>query len=237
MLTICTFRWRPFAGYRSVYPPETVNVLRNMVRRHYRSPHRFVCITDDPTGIDPAIEIVPLWGDYAQIPNPFGAKNPSCYRRLKIYDPAIADILGPRFVHLDLDCVITGDLAPLWDRDEDFVIYGDTNPKTYYNGSLVLMNAGARAKVWKDFDPLRSPRQTKSAGFYGSDQAWISYCLGPGEKRWTSKDGVYSFRNEIKPKGMGVLPSNARLVVFHGAVDPWEPYAKTHCPWVREHYC
>jgi hypothetical protein len=72
---------------------------------------------------------VPLWDDYAQRPEPARRKNPSCYRRLRAFAPDIAATFGQRFVSIDLDCVITGDLRPLWNRSEDFVIWGDTNPQ------------------------------------------------------------------------------------------------------------
>lgn len=234
MLTVACFKWTPRPGYRSTFGPETVNTLARMVGRHYHGPHRVVCITDNPSGIDARIDIVPLWDDFADLPNPSGpTKGPSCYRRLKLFAPEMADVLGPRFVALDLDCVITADVTPLWDRAEDFVIWGDTTPGTPYNGSMFLMTAGARAKVWTDFDPVRSPQLTSAIGYYGSDQAWISHCLGPNERRWTRADGVYSYRNDVRRANE--LPRNARFVSFHGQIDPWS--AEARClPWIREHY-
>jgi hypothetical protein len=232
-LTVATFKWQPPPGYRSIFGPKTVNVLRRMVARFYPQPHRFVCITDDPDGLDAGIEVVPIWPDYANLPSPHGNKNPSCYRRLKLFSPDIESVLGRRFVSLDLDCVIVGDLTPLWHRDEDFVIWGDyTNPKTIYNGSMMLHTAGARRQVWDRFDPRTSPAESKNAGAWGSDQGFISYCLGPHEARWTKADGVYSYRNEIVPNRFQ-KPDNARIVFFHGRVDPWSPEAQG-VDWIRE---
>src|SRR5688572_21482656 len=37
-LTVVTWKWKPAEGYRSTYGPETVNVLRRMVARHYPEP-------------------------------------------------------------------------------------------------------------------------------------------------------------------------------------------------------
>lgn len=222
-------------GYRSVYAPDTVNVLQRMVRRHFPHPHRFVCVTDDPAGIDSDVEILAPWNDFADLPSPHGGNNPSCYRRLRLFHPDAAQWFGARFVSLDLDCVITGDLTPVWDRPEDFVMWGDTNRSTHYNGSMVLMSAGARPQVWTDFDPRTSPQRAKAAGCFGSDQGWISYRLGGGEARWNRLDGVYSFRVHIHPN-LRVLPPGARLVFFHGQTDPWSPYVQANCPWVKEHY-
>jgi hypothetical protein len=236
MITVVCWRWAPPKGYRSTFGPETVNALRRMVARHYAGEHRFVCVTNDTKGIDPEVTILPDFGDFAGIQSPHGERNPSCYRRLRLFHPDAAQWFGDRFVSLDLDVVITGDLAPVFDRREDFVIWGDTNPTTLYNGSLVLMSAGVRPKVWTTFDPIRSPRAAKAAGCFGSDQGWISFCLGRGESKFSRTDGVYSFRNDLKAKGRShLLPANARIVVFHGQVDPWMPAAQA-LPWVRKHY-
>jgi len=231
-LTVCCFKWKT-PGYRSTFGPETVRTLKSMVGRHYPHPHRFVCITDDTTGLD-TIETVPLWNDYADLPAPTGPRNPSCYRRLKLFDPAIRNILGERFVSLDLDCVLLADLTPLWHRPEDFVMWGDTNPKTHYNGSMVLMTAGARKQVWESFDRRLSPTAAMRAGHFGSDQGWISFCLGPGEARWTKADGVYSYRNDIAPSGR--LPGDARAVFFHGRHDPWADDVRRTQTWIDAHY-
>lgn len=233
--TVVCWRWRPRPGYRSVFGPDTVNTLRSMVARHFPRPHRFVCFTDDVEGLDPRVDVRPLPQTYGDLPSPHGGKNPSCYRRLAMFRRDAAATFGDRFVSLDLDCVITADLTPLWDRAEEIVLWGDTNPQpgSHYNGSMMLIAAGARPQVWETFDPKRSPQQALAARAWGSDQGWISYCLGAGEKRWTKQDGVYSFRNHLQPRP--VLPENARIVLFHGNVDPWAMQARD-IPWIQEHY-
>ncbi len=234
MLNIVTMKWAPRPGYRSAFGPETVNAMRRMVDRWYPDPHQFWCITDDSRGIEGGINILPLWNDYADLPSPHGGKNPSCYRRLKLFAPEMEQTIGRRFVAIDLDCIITGDLRPLWNRTEDIVLYGDTHPRTYYNGSMTLMTAGSRSKVWETFDPKTSPRKALDAGQYGSDQGFISYCLGPHEAKFTKSDGVWSYRNHIRNKGER-LPDGARVVVCHGEHDPWSPRLQ-RLDWVREHY-
>lgn len=235
MLTVLTWFWRPPDGYRSGFSAEHVNTLARMVARHYAAPHRFVCVTDRPDGLDPTlVEVVPAWNDFADVPSPHGGRNPSCYRRLRAFHPDVGAVLGERFLSMDLDTVVTGDLAPLVDRPEDFVIWGDTEPRSWYNGSLFLLRAGARPQVWTKFDPARSPREAFKAGRFGSDQGWISHVLGPGEATWNVKDGVYSYRVHLRPRG-GKLPTGARVVNWHGRVDPWSAEGQA-LTWVREHY-
>lgn len=205
-----------------------------MVAKHYPHPHRFLCITDNVEGLE-GIQTLPLWSQWGEIPPPSGPKNPSCYRRLRLFAPDAREWAGERVVSLDLDCVVTGDLTPLWQRPEDVVFYGDTNPKTYYNGSMMLLRTGSRPRVWTSFDPVESPRRTYEAGHHGSDQAWISYCLGPHEAKWTRADGVYSYRNHLAQTWPCELPDDARLVIFHGRIDPWSEEV-SDLPWIQRHY-
>lgn len=235
MKVVC-WKWKPPRGYRSSHDHTHVNTLFNMVKRHYRTPHEFVCITDDAKGLDPDIRVVDIWDTYAKLPSPHGGHNPACYRRLKMYSAEARDFIGERFVSIDLDCVIVDDMGPVWDRpDVDFMIWGETLRTTPYNGSMQMMTAGARRQVWDDFDPILSPQQTIKAGYHGSDQAWISFKLGPHEARWTKKDGVFSWRMACRPFN-GALPKDARIIFFEGQVDPWSPVALKMSPWIREHY-
>jgi hypothetical protein len=241
MLDVICWKWKE-PGYRSQFGPETVNVLRNMVARNLKLPHRFSCITDDPKGIDSTIRIIPLWDTYSKLKNPSSARGPSCYRRLPMFSENARELIGDRIVSMDLDAVVTADLTSLFDRDDDFVIWGGqtVQPKhkrvyNWYNGSLMMLKAGTRTEVWTKFDPVYSPIKANAAGCRGSDQGWISYCLGRGEKKWGSHDGVYSFRSSIQPN-QGRLPDNARFVAFHGAHDPWMPEIQARYPWIKEYY-
>ena len=204
-----------------------------MVAAHYQRPHRVICVTDDARGIYSGIKIVPPWGDFEGLASPHGGMHPSCYRRLRAFHPDIAEVFGSRFVCLDLDVVLVADVAPLWDRPDDFVAYRDPLFPRQYNGSMLLLRAGARPGVWDDFDPLHSPRAAGRMGYRGSDQAWISYRL-PGEATWGREDGVLSYRRDVHPNG-GNLPDGARVVFFHGRVDPWSDEAQ-RLDWVREHW-
>ena len=42
------------------YSPDYVNILFNMVSRNLKNPFKFVCFTDDATGIDPKVETFDL---------------------------------------------------------------------------------------------------------------------------------------------------------------------------------
>lgn len=235
-LRVVTWLWKPIPNYRSDFNAQRVNTFYDMVRRHLHMPWEPVCITNMPEGIDRRVRIVPLWNDLASVASPHGGKTPSCYRRLKAFAPEMENIIGSRFISMDLDVVIVDDITPLLSRTEDFIIWGSVLRTTQYNGSMWMMDAGARRCIWDDFDPITSPIKTHNLGLYGSDQAWFCYRLGLLEKQWTPEDdGVYAWRSDIK-KNKYELPKNARIVFFQGNFDPWEPYAQLHSPWIKDHY-
>ncbi len=241
MIDVICWLWKPALEYRSQFSPQYVNILKNMVKRHYPHPHRFNCITDfaSTDGFDDDIRLVPLWDDHRKRQSIYGPNTPSCYPRLRAFDKETMHEMGfhSRFVSVDLDVVITGDLTEVFNRKEEFVIWGATNRRTPYNGSMWMMNIGARQKVWDRFsqNPEHLVNRARGAGFYGSDQAIMNYVLGPAEAKWAEIDGVYSYRMHIKPVD-GSLPKNAKVVFFEGHYDPWNPVTQRHAPWILEHY-
>lgn len=234
MMEFVTFKWRAPHRYRSTFTAEHVNTMLSGLGRNYHRPFRLTCVTDDARGISSEVRVIPLWQDYASVPSPHGFGYPSCYRRLKLFSAEAAELIGPYFACLDLDMLFCADITPIFEPDADFKIWGDTNPSTPYNGSLWKLRAGARRRVWDEFHPVESPRRSLKLGYVGSDQGWISACLGPNEAKWSQRDGVYSFRMHIQRYGCR-LPPNARIVIFHGAIDPWSPLAQK-LQWVRQHY-
>ena len=239
MISVVAFKWnRSTEGMQlpssiAQYGPEHVNILYHSVQRNTTVPHRFICVTDDARGLHPDIEVVDLW-DYCRYLG-------GCYNRLYIFSSGVEDLFGHRFIAIDLDCVVTSNIDHILNRTEDFVIneynIQANNHAThqYYNGGIIMMNAGARDEIWKEFDPsttpeLLQPRKDRTE-LVGSDQAWISHRLGPGEATFTKRDGVYDYRKLDDRK---ILPHDAAIVMFAGKRDPMTEYKRS--PWVAEHW-
>lgn len=223
MITLVLWLWRdPRSRWREhyAYGPDTVNKMAWMIRRRITCEHEIVCITDQETGFDSDIRIVPLWDDVRELGG--------CYTRLRAFAPDMAEIIGPRFCWLDIDAVVTGDLAPLLKRREEAVFWRSCTTSIPYNGSMVMMTAGARRQVWDSFDPATSPRLTRDLGMIGTDQAWIAHTLGDQEAVWTVADGVCSFRRDCRNK----LPSHSRIVFFPGKIKPNDPKTRFMHPWI-----
>lgn len=251
MISFVTFKWKPREGYRSKFDASHVNTLASMVKRHYRKPHRFICVTDDPAGV--RVDTTPLWTDHSELCNPTWPDGPSCFRRLRVFDTSFSAIVQtPRFVCLDLDMVITSDITDMFERPEPFAIFRTHLPHIPVCGSLFMVETGRFPEIWHDFNrsPMAAIGAMKARGFRGSDQAWLTYRFGPEAPGWSNKDGVYSYM-ELKPRGRvrgqgafpnrklipdGSLPDNARIVVFTGKPDPWDREARSFSPWIDEHY-
>lgn len=223
-ITIVCWKWHD-TNSKHTYKAEHVNRWAEMVRQHTKQDHRLVCITDNPTGVE--IETIPLWDELSDVKaDRWGKGKPQCFRRLKMFSGEMKDLLGPRFMSMDIDCVILRNIEPLIQRKEDFII--NKGFCSLYNGSMWMMDAGARESVYKDFDPKTSP-QIANRKYIGSDQAWISHHLGKGEKVWTKNDGVVAY-NHIKT--VKKQPT-ARIVFFQGALKPWY---KSTPRWVTDAY-
>lgn len=234
MINIITFKWdtgKIHPKKKSKFTAEHVNILSNMLRRHVTVPYKLKCITDDANGIYDDIECVPLWDDYRDLGG--------CYVRLKAFSntPDMKKILGEKFIWIDLDCVIVDNIDHILKTPHEFCAWGDTHPRTPYNGSLIMCKTGTRQHVWKDFKGIESTRCGQRIGYVGTDQAWIGYRLGRHEKRWTTSDGIYSLRMHFIKKGNQInLPSNAKIIMFHGKHDPSHRDIQQKYPWVREHW-
>lgn len=237
MLTICTWLW----GRK--YDRADVAKLAAGVRRHLHQPYQFMVVSEEyfedwPQGV----VAIPLIDDDL-------TKVKGCFARLRLFDPKWINYLNlehrhhlaeieDRLVCMDLDTVITGDLDPLFNRAETFMILQGANAANPcpFNGSLMMLRAGAHPEVWTDFSITTVESTLRAAGKvyeFADDQGWLWHKM-PNAGGWKvgSQSGVYAFQKPGWPKADG-LPADARLVVFPG----WRsPEKFKHLPWVKKHW-
>lgn len=236
MKSIVCWMWNGVHLGDRPYHPSHVNTLRKAVARNMSEPFRFICVADRSNGFDKEVEFVRTPDDAVRVGNhrsPEGNRFPSCYRRLWNFSEG-AKIFGERILCVDIDFVPVRDLLPIFDRPEEFVgwrPYRDWGNKIRFGGGIYLLTPGTRTRVWTDFVGAKSIQRARAAGFRGSDQAWISFCLGGKEPYWGKEAGIYSIRDMKGTEHR--LPSDARLVQFNGPVKPWQ----SPLPWVKEHFC
>lgn len=228
-LTFVCWKWRSKKNPRD-FRSEHVNVLSSMIRRHYHGPHRVVCVTDDPAGLDSTVEPIPPPVAFDKLVNVSGEKFPNCYRRLWNFSADAAGVYGPRIVSIDIDCVIASDITPLFETDETFVGWRDER----FNwdkiaGGIYYLRTGAHRDVWDEFHPKRSLELCREAGIAGSDQAWITYKLRHMPGRWDSKAGLVKATWVKSAEGV-------RIGFTTGVNPPWSAFARRKTPWIVEHW-
>jgi hypothetical protein len=245
-LVVCSFFWvdESRAKMRSAVPTaEEVRIWDRMVARNLTVPHRRVCVTHRPDLID-FMETVPL--DMAKhVPG-------TCLVKLQAHRPDMGEVLkADRILLMDIDCVVTGNLDPLVQRDEPFVGWKNPNyteggQRGFYQGSMQLFTPGATDFLWRDFDPKTSMAWLNRR-FGGAEQCWISERLNTEYPKagwkwdrpyWSETDGVYGAGRLFNGKmGAGVqteLPENARIVFFPGNRSAMQADTQAQHPWIRE---
>lgn len=203
----------------TLYGPEYVNALQHGVSRHLTRPHRFVCFTDEPDGVE--AECLPLSamltgkerdGLFAT----HGGGISKGYPNLMLFRRDFP--FKGRVLYLDLDVVIVGGLDPLLDYTQPFVAIWDWWAKNW-NGSVNLFTAGFRPSLWEQFPPadLRS---------LCNGQDWLLRQV-PDGTQWPD-----AWMPSYKIHCQQGLPEFAKIVVFHGSPKPHE----VTDPWVKEHW-
>ena len=188
-----------------------------------------------PRASIPEVEVhltPPEAAEIGALRSPEGGKFPSCYRRLYNFSDG-AKAFGERLLCIDVDTVPCGNWAPLFESKEDFVGWRPLRTwgkQLRFGGGLYLLTAGSRTDVWTDFHGAPSIAAARSAGFRGSDQAWISYKLARHEPYFGRHAGIYSIRD--LSNGRLPLPKDARMVHWNGHQKAWT----SSLPWVLEHW-
>jgi hypothetical protein len=226
LITVVSWLWKQPQG-RTTYTAEHVWIWADMVSRNLSMKHRLACVTSE-TDLPPNVERIDPPGEFEDVQPKWGPHKPNCFRRLSMFRRDAAKTFGRRFVSMDLDCVIGGQLDPLFNRPEDLVLFKGTAPERPYNGSMMLLSAGCRPEVYEDFD--QAGADVSGEAFHGSDQAWLAHKLGPNEAVWTVADGVYFWGSYLKA-GKRAQP---RVLFFPGKTKPWA--IATIFPFIRENY-
>ena len=244
-LNIITLKW----GAR--YGADYVNKLRRAVARHLTQPHRFVCFTDDPAGLDAGIDTFPI----PAIDLPADAAVTG-WRKLCLFRPDLpVEGLG---LFLDLDIVVTGSLNDFFTFGEvgDVPIIHNWVPrhKTLFradpligNSSVFRFHLNHCAFVWEQF---HREKDWALANFR-PPQSYLTHCIRPRMKFWPA-EWVRSFKRHCRPAFplnwliAPRIPARASIVAFHGKPDPDEAavgYEGKHihhhsrpAGWINEHW-
>ncbi len=220
------------------YGLEYVNNLHAMVERNITIPHKFVCITDDPTGLTPGIHILPMQETIID----------GWWHKLTLFKPTIGDLTG-RILFMDLDVVITDNIDCFF-IDKDFAIIKEWLPRRLFNSSVFLLKIGSHTHVWDSYTVklAENPHNGRTKGQirgYNGDQDWISEQI-PEPHTWPM-EWVPSYKYCCQKNGPVKIdlhddgsPVGARIVIFHGnpnppaAIEGWKRWGPD--PWIADHW-
>jgi len=203
-LNVCCLKW----GKK--YSADYVNRLAAMVRRNLKQSHRFVCLTDDATGIHPSIECYPLLDQGLE----------GWWHKMSFFRPEIYDLKGT-LLFLDLDLVLVGKLDPFFDHPGSFCMIEDwlSKGKPLFNSSVFRLEIGSMAAIYEQFQKQDITSLMKQ---YPGDQEWLSAHV-QNVTTWPLSWCVsFKWQCALPQPHHPVLPEDAKIVVFHGKPDPHE---------------
>ena len=227
-----------------------VNKLYRSVNRNCSNFDRFICLTEDPEGIDPNVEIFDIPRTDLEI----------CWNKLTLFEKKLHDIEGT-ILFFDLDIVIKDNINQMFDYfpnskfvsisewDMKYVDYGmmlNENVRPF-NGSAMRFDVGSLNCIIDDFYEIRNKLMEEkfydsALGYHGkiiyhdlmslppvvfnSDQEWIYYSLIQNDiKIDYFPDGwLSSYKYGIS--------GDTKIVVFHGLPKPDE----VNDDFVKEHW-
>jgi hypothetical protein len=214
MKNIACLKWGP------LYGADYVNNLYAMARANCSGDIRFVCLTDDTSGIMDEVECFPC----PEMPAPGWQAKPG-WRKLTIYRKSeYLNNLSGDWLFLDLDVVITDSLDPFfaYQPESTFVVMENwTQPnRGIGNTSVVRVRIGEHTYLYDNF--INDPQTIYQT--YDNEQIYISRNISDFNL-WPAK-WCQLFKVQCLPRWpvrfweTPTIPSDCRIVAFPGDPNP-----------------
>jgi hypothetical protein len=212
--------------YGSAYPADYVNVLYNATRKALKRPARFVCLTDDATGLFPDIEVLPIPDLGLAAQDWF---RPGVWPKVSLFDGAFHGLRG-RALFIDLDMVVVNDLDAFFDYPGS-VIGTNASPSwgkpeqageaPEFGSMIFAFDIGAHPHLADDFraDPAAIWNR------FRQEQQYVHHAL-PEATFWP-QGWVASFKRSLRqPIGLDLVMGprkpggQTKVLAFHGRPRP-----------------
>ena len=218
MKTILCMKWG------TQYGADFVNQLFNGVKNNITGDFRFICLTDDGSELNPAIEALPLpdikLGD---------AKLMSGWRKISSFAPALSkppyNISGT-VMFFDVDMIITDNIDGFWEykMGEFCIIENWTQQgRGIGNSSVYRYESEKMHHVFKDFES----RYEDVYNEYDNEQMYLTKTVAKTQNvKWWPQAWCKSFKIHCMPNRFlrGILspkmPAECKILVFHGPPKP-----------------
>lgn len=198
------------------YNATDVNILYSMVNRHLTIAHRFVCLTDDKSGIRPEVECLDLPTIY--VPEHIAG---SPWRKLLMFSKEIGNLTG-KTLFLDLDIVICDEINSFFTFSDKFTIIENWTQKGQGigNSSVYCFTIGAHTNVLEYYKNHVNEVTQK----YDNEQIYLS--LKIGDIDYWPDQWCRSFKRHCIPPYIiryfqtPKKPQGVKILVFHGNPKP-----------------
>ncbi|HEY7885773.1 MAG TPA: glycosyltransferase [Cellvibrionaceae bacterium] len=219
------------------YGPEYVNKLFSMVSRHLSLPFRFICLTDNPEGIKPGIDVKPIpsvgFEDF-DLRKPWSLNHG--WLKVTSFAKPLHDITGPT-LFLDLDVVIVDNIDCFFEPAGEFRVIKEWDKRDYTgNTSVYRFASGAHPDVIENLK-FNKPNILQRVR---NEQEYVTgYLARQGKLHYWSEDWCVSFKRHCLPRLFmnwfkpAVIPRGAKIVVFHGKPNPPDAIKGYSGKWYR----
>ena len=201
-----------------------VNILYNAVNRNLNVSHRFICLTDDTSRINPNVECFP-------IPE-IGLKQWHWYQgawpKLSVFLSQLYNLAG-RCLFIDLDTVILDNLEPFFESSASLIgidvgaNWGrprDKDKKVLGTG-VFAFSLGSQSQIVEKFKSNRNAAVSK----YAVEQAFVQdYAISV---EYWPENWVISFKRHLQRRNLSGLvfkpkhpPAGTKVIAFHGNPKP-----------------
>lgn len=205
--------------YGTKYSSEYVNKLYSMVQRHCSYNHKFVCLTDDTSGLKSDITTISLQ-THKDIHG--------WWYKTFLFDPKLG--LEGSILFIDLDVVIFNSIDKFFDHNPDEFCISRGFRKDNNNGmnsSCFRFNSGSHQFLYEDFMKNRTSIMSRLHG----DQDWIqeqmtNFSFWPDNWLMSYKWGMVDKTKELN------YHNSTSVAVFHGEPKPHQ--IKTN--WIEKHW-
>lgn len=200
------------------FRPEHVLSLQEQVRRHFKAPHQFVCLTDLYFRGCERILLKHSWRGW--------------WSKLELFR---LPLHGKALLFLDLDTVLAHDFTlPVPSGDElwmikDFMVFGQERWKSRWWASGAMAWSGDLLYIYQRAVKLGEPQ---FSAYYRWDQIFIGKAVeDAGRTQMRALNDVVGLAS-YKVHGLDAKKPDERqpIVCFHGKPRPWD----VDTPWVRE---
>ena len=180
------------------FTSQHVNAVLAMLRKTQKRPFKLYCVTDDFSGLDPAIEPIAIPPAGRDIIDNHGG----CWVQLYLFSREFREAMGAKFIYSDLDVAIVGDMGEVYDQSPDLTITAGRLAPLFLAAEEVYPPPLPRTFSFEMFWGLLQKKSTSKALHYRN----------VAHQRWCRFNGSFMIIDKDQPDDLweGLSPPAAR---------------------------